>query len=47
MGDDAAGNGGHGGMDYVMQWRTVQLMRAGLAPDIGVYDAAVWCAPVP
>ncbi|MYS10991.1 Gfo/Idh/MocA family oxidoreductase, partial [Streptomyces sp. SID6041] len=29
IGDDAANNGGHGGMDYVLQWRTVQLMRAG------------------
>ncbi|NEY32214.1 Gfo/Idh/MocA family oxidoreductase [Streptomyces sp. PRKS01-65] len=47
VGDDAANNGGHGGMDYVMQWRTVQLMRLGLAPDIDVYDSAAWCAPVP
>ncbi|WP_138904598.1 Gfo/Idh/MocA family protein, partial [Streptomyces albidochromogenes] len=29
IGDDAANNGGHGGMDYVLQWRTVQTMRAG------------------
>ncbi|WP_432066106.1 Gfo/Idh/MocA family protein [Streptomyces sp. C10-9-1] len=47
VGDDAAGNGGHGGMDYVMQWRTVQQMRAGLVPDIDVYDSAAWCSPVP
>ncbi|MEV3930478.1 Gfo/Idh/MocA family oxidoreductase [Streptomyces sp. NPDC053728] len=47
IGDDAASNGGHGGMDYVLQWRTVQLMRAGLVPDIDVYDSASWCAPVP
>ncbi|GAA2264809.1 glycosyl hydrolase family 109 protein [Streptomyces ruber] len=47
VGDDAAGNGGHGGMDYVLQWRTVQSMRAGLVPDIDVYDSATWCAPVP
>ncbi|MEV5886083.1 Gfo/Idh/MocA family oxidoreductase [Streptomyces sp. NPDC052020] len=47
VGDDAANNGGHGGMDYVMQWRTVQLMRLGLAPDIDVYDSAAWYAPVP
>ncbi|MGR8009164.1 Gfo/Idh/MocA family protein [Streptomyces hypolithicus] len=47
IGDDAANNGGHGGMDYVLQWRTVQLMRAGLVPDIDVYDSAAWCAPVP
>ncbi|MGW8354754.1 Gfo/Idh/MocA family protein [Streptomyces wedmorensis] len=47
IGDDAANNGGHGGMDYVLQWRTVQQMRAGLVPDIDVYDSAAWCAPVP
>ncbi|MDT9680979.1 Gfo/Idh/MocA family oxidoreductase [Streptomyces sp. TRM76323] len=47
VGDDAANNGGHGGMDYVLQWRTVQLMRTGAVPDIDVYDAAAWCAPVP
>ncbi|MFC7304139.1 Gfo/Idh/MocA family protein [Streptomyces monticola] len=46
IGDDAE-NGGHGGMDYVLQWRTVQLMRAGLVPDIDVYDSATWCSPVP
>ncbi|WP_455352152.1 Gfo/Idh/MocA family protein [Streptomyces sp. SYSU K217416] len=47
IGDDAANNGGHGGMDYVLQWRTVQQMRAGLVPDIDVYDSAAWCAPIP
>ncbi|KRV47981.1 glycosyl hydrolase [Wenjunlia vitaminophila] len=47
VGDDAANNGGHGGMDYVLQWRTVQLIRAGLVPDIDVYDSAAWCSPVP
>ena len=44
--DDAAG-GGHGGMDYILQWRTIQPMRAGLVPDIDVYDSAMWCSPVP
>ncbi|MBB1261697.1 Gfo/Idh/MocA family protein [Streptomyces alkaliterrae] len=47
VGDDAANNGGHGGMDYILQWRTVQQMRAGLVPDIDVYDSAAWCAPIP
>ncbi|GAA0232346.1 hypothetical protein GCM10010492_33820 [Saccharothrix mutabilis subsp. mutabilis] len=41
------GVGGHGGMDGIMQWRTVQLMRSGLVPDIDVYDSAAWCAPIP
>ncbi|QKW06672.1 Gfo/Idh/MocA family oxidoreductase [Streptomyces sp. NA04227] len=45
-GEDAE-NGGHGGMDYIMQWRIVQAMRAGLVPDFDVYDSAAWCSAVP
>lgn len=40
-----AGQGGHGGMDYVMSWRLVQCLRDGLPPDMDVYDAAAWSAP--
>lgn len=47
VGDDAEENGGHGGMDYIMQWRFIQAMRAGIVPDIDVYDSAAWCSPVP
>lgn len=47
VGDDAENNGGHGGIDYILQWRIVQEMRAGLVPDIDVYDSASWCSPVP
>ncbi|MEU6879086.1 Gfo/Idh/MocA family oxidoreductase [Streptomyces sp. NPDC046712] len=47
IGDDAAHNGGRGGRDYVLRWRTVQQMRAGLVPDMDVYDSAVWCSPIP
>src|ERR1039457_4267273 len=39
--------GGHGGMDFVMDWRLVQAVREGRAPDIDVYDAAAWSAPGP
>jgi predicted dehydrogenase len=39
--------GGHGGMDYIMNYRLVQCMRQGLAPDMDVYDAAAWSAPGP
>lgn len=46
VGDDAAGYG-HGGMDFILQWRIVQQMRAGLVPDIDIYDSAAWCSPVP
>lgn len=44
---DVGGQGGHGGMDGLMQWRTIQLIRTGGLPDIDVYDSAAWCAPVP
>lgn len=43
---DVGGLGGHGGMDGLMQWRTIQLIRTGGLPDIDVYDSAAWCAPV-
>jgi predicted dehydrogenase len=39
--------GGHGGMDFVMAYRLVQVMREGLTPDMDVYDAASWSAPGP
>ncbi len=38
--------GGHGGMDYIMNYRLVQAFRRGLPPDTNVYDAAAWSAPV-
>jgi hypothetical protein len=28
-----------------MNWRLVQCLREGLAPDMDVYDAAAWSAP--
>ena len=42
-----ASKGGHGGMDYVMNWRLVDCVRRGLVPDLNVYDAAAWSAPTP
>jgi hypothetical protein len=33
---------GHGGMDFVMNWRHLDCIRQGLTPDSGVYDAAGW-----
>ena len=47
VGSNPDNPGGHGGMDYVLQWRIVQQMRTGQVPDIDVYDSAVWCSPVP
>lgn len=46
VGDMARELGGHGGMDYVMAYRLIQCMKQGLPPDIDVYDAAAWSAPV-
>ncbi|MBC9930574.1 Gfo/Idh/MocA family protein [Chitinophaga qingshengii] len=36
--------GGHGGMDFLMDWRTIDCLRNGLPLDIDVYDAALWSA---
>jgi predicted dehydrogenase len=34
--------GGHGGMDFVMNWRHLDCLRRGITPDSVVYDAAAW-----
>ena len=34
--------GGHGGMDFVMNWRHLDCIRTGQTPDSVVYDAAAW-----
>ena len=46
-GDLARKMGGHGGMDYVMNYRLMDCIKRGLVPDIDVYDAAAWSAPTP
>jgi len=46
-GELALKNGGHGGMDFIMNHRLVQTIRQGLPPDMNVYDAAAWSAPGP
>ena len=40
-------SGGHGGMDYVMNWRLIQCLREGLPLDMTVYDAAAWSSVFP
>ena len=35
---------GHGGMDFLEDWRLVACLRAGLPLDQDVYDAAAWSA---
>ncbi len=34
--------GGHGGMDYIMDYRLVYCLRNGLPLDMDVYDTAEW-----
>jgi len=40
--EERAKGGGHGGMDFVMNWRLLDCVRAGRTPDSVVYDAAAW-----
>lgn len=42
----AAKVGGHGGMDYVMDYRLVYCLQNGLPLDMDVYDLAEWCCPI-
>lgn len=44
IGDMAKKMGGHGGMDFLMNWRLVDCLRNGLPVDMDVYDAALWSA---
>jgi hypothetical protein len=46
-GEMARKTGGHGGMDYIMNYRLMDCLKRGLQPDIDVYDAAAWSAPTP
>jgi predicted dehydrogenase len=42
----AAKVGGHGGMDYIMDYRLVYCLQNGLPLDMDVYDLAEWCCPI-
>jgi hypothetical protein len=39
--------GGHGGMDFIMDYRLVYCLRNGLPLDMDVYDLAEWCCLIP
>lgn len=39
--------GGHGGMDFIMDWRLIDCFRNGLPLDEDVYDAALWSSIAP
>ncbi len=42
VGEMAKQVGGHGGMDFLMDWRLIDCLRNGLPLDMNVYDTAVW-----
>lgn len=42
VGEMAKKVGGHGGMDFMMDWRLIDCLRNGLPLDQDVYDAALW-----
>ncbi len=33
-------------MDFIQVYRLIQCMQEGIVPDMDVYDAASWSAPV-
>ncbi|CAN5902075.1 Gfo/Idh/MocA family oxidoreductase [soil metagenome] len=47
VGEMAKKVGGHGGMDFLMDWRLIDCLRNGLPLDMDVYDAASWSAVAP
>jgi len=47
VGDMAKQVGGHGGMDFMMDWRLIDCLRNGLPLDQDVYDAALWSSISP
>ena len=46
IGQAAKKVGGHGGMDYIMDWRLIYCLRNGYPLDQTVYDAATWSSIV-
>ena len=42
IGEMAKQIGGHGGMDFMMDWRLIDCLRNGIPLDQDVYDAALW-----
>jgi len=47
IGEMAKQVGGHGGMDFMMDWRLIDCLRNGLPMDMDVYDAASWSCITP
>jgi len=47
VGEMAKKVGGHGGMDFIMEWRLIDCLRNGLPLDQNVYDGVTWSAVAP
>jgi hypothetical protein len=47
VGEMARKVGGHGGMDFIMDWRMIDCLRNGLPLDQDVYDGAAWSSVAP
>lgn len=47
LGAKAKEVGGHGGMDYIMDYRLIYCLNNGLPLDMDVYDLAEWCSITP
>lgn len=47
IGEIAKEVGGHGGMDFIMDWRLIDCLRNGLPLDQDVYDGAAWSCLMP
>ncbi|NSW93532.1 MAG: Gfo/Idh/MocA family oxidoreductase [Bacteroidales bacterium] len=47
VGEMARKVGGHGGMDFIMDWRMIDCLRNGLPLDQDVYDGALWSSIAP
>jgi hypothetical protein len=47
VGELAKKVGGHGGMDFIMDWRMIDCLRNGLPLDQDVYDGALWSSIAP
>lgn len=47
IGEQAKKVGGHGGMDFIMDYRLIYCLNNGLPLDIDVYDTVEWSCMVP
>jgi len=47
VGEMAKKVGGHGGMDFIMDWRLIDCLRNGLPLDQDVYDGVLWSTIAP